>query len=360
MRIKYLFISFFLNQKVLTTIFLMVLLSSLSQLKAQESKNLEFLKRKVEIISNKIEEIEKEFNKASINIDKVEKEIESYPDEPAPKEKKELSFNKTFSNIESEDSSPLRAIDLEINKIKRLQKTFQDIQEGVNNLYNIQNNSPRTISQGYKFKDTTSISDKNKKQVRSQEENNTIKQNPRKTGTYYIAFRPSIHVANNLDYNFIHGPKGEIETEGGYGISLDLGKKIGNGEFGFSLGINNTNYSELNWLNRTYQANGESNVYQFLFSSSYRFQLSEDISLRTGGALGFAKRHDHYNISLLSPNTLNENSLILTGQLSFDFAYRILDQYLLTLGYRFSYLGESGHFGEMYLNAFELGLAWDL
>ena len=186
----------------------MVLVPSLSHLKAQESKNLEFLKRKVEIISNKIEEIEKEFNKASVNIDKVEKEIESYPDQPVPEEKKELSVNKTFSKIESENASPLRAIDLEINKIKRLQKTFQDIQEGVNKLYNIKNNSPRTIPEGYKFKDTPSISDKNKKQVRSQVKNNTIKQNPRKTGTYFIAFRPSIHLANNLDYNFLHGPKG--------------------------------------------------------------------------------------------------------------------------------------------------------
>ena len=211
----------------------MVLVPSLSHLKAQESKNLEFLKRKVEIISNKIEEIEKEFNKASVNIDKVEKEIESYPDQPVPEEKKELSVNKTFSKIESENASPLRAIDLEINKIKRLQKTFQDIQEGVNKLYNIKNNSPRTIPEGYKFKDTPSISDKNKKQVRSQVKNNTIKQNPRKTGTYFIAFRPSIHLANNLDYNFLHGPKGEIETESGYGIALDLGKKIGNSEIGF-------------------------------------------------------------------------------------------------------------------------------
>ena len=360
MRIKYLFKSIFLNQKVFTTTFLMVLVFPLCQLEAQESKNLEFLKRKVEIISNKIEEIELEFNKASINIDRVEQEIESYPDETDPKQKKKVSLNKTFSNLEPAGSSPSRVIDLEINKIKRLQKTFHDIQEGVNKLYNIKNNSSLTIAEGYNIEDIPSISDKYKKQVRSQVKNNTIKQNPRKTGTYFIAFRPSIHLANNLDYNFLHGPKGEIETESGYGISLDLGKKIGNGEFGFSLGINNTNYSELNWLNRTYQANGESNVYQFLFSSSYRFQLSDYISLRTGGALGFAKRHDHYNISLLAPNTLNENSLILTGQLSFDFAYRVLDHYLLTLGYRLSYLGKSGHFGEMYLNAFELGLAWDL
>ncbi|MDG1325164.1 MAG: hypothetical protein P8P49_05300, partial [Opitutales bacterium] len=166
MRIKYLFESIFLNQKVFTTIFLMVLVSPLCQLKAQESKNLEFLKRKVEIISNKIEEIELEFNKASINIDRVEQEIESYPEETDPKQKKKASLNKTFANLELEDSSPSRVIDLEINKIKRLQKTFQEIQEGVNKLYTIKNNSSRTIAEEYNIKDIPNISDKYKKQDR--------------------------------------------------------------------------------------------------------------------------------------------------------------------------------------------------
>ena len=139
-----------------------------------------------------------------------------------------------------------------------------------------------------------------------------------------------------------------------------MGKKLGNGDLGISLGLNQTNFRDLKWLGSTLQADGESIAYQLLFSGSYRFELSEQISLRTGGALGFANRHEHYNISLLSPSTLDEDSLTFNGQLSIAFAFQILNDFFLTTGYRFSYLGESGSFGEMYLNAFEVGLAWDL
>lgn len=362
MRVNYYFRLFVLSPKSYFILLLFIFYNHNYQLKGQDSARLQKIKRNVEIISQKIDALEHEFDQTSINIEKVEKEIaiESDLDIPEIENKKLPISNNLFAPKDLDEISSSKINNPKNQKLERLRKTFQDIQEGVNNLYQTKEGTITPSPNKYIFNNRVEGEIQIKNQDLSFNDKQIVDQIQPKRASYYIAFRPSIHFANDLDYNFIHGPKGEIQTDGGYGVSLDLGKKLGNGDLGISLGLNQTNFRDLKWLGSTLQADGESIAYQLLFSGSYRFELSEQISLRTGGALGFANRHEHYNISLLSPSTLDEDSLTFNGQLSIAFAFQILNDFFLTTGYRFSYLGESGSFGEMYLNAFEVGLAWDL
>ena len=176
----------------------------------------------------------------------------------------------------------------------------------------------------------------------------------------YLIISPSIYVSDEIDYKFTNGTTGEIDTGSGFGLHIELGKRINNWEFGLSLGFERTTLEHLLWDGNLYHANGDSISYQIMFSPGYRFHLSDYISLRTGLSLGFANRHDNYEIEFLLPRSLNDENIVFLGQLNFALAFQASQNTSLFLGYRYGYLGHSGPFDSVSNHAFEFGAVWDL
>ena len=56
----------------------------------------------------------------------------------------------------------------------------------------------------------------------------------------YLIISPSIYVSDEIDYKFTNGTTGEIDTGSGFGLHIELGKRINNWEFGLSLGFERT------------------------------------------------------------------------------------------------------------------------
>lgn len=176
----------------------------------------------------------------------------------------------------------------------------------------------------------------------------------------YLIISPSISVSDDISYKFNNGTTGEIDTGSGFGLHLDLGKKINNWEIGVSLGFERTPLDNLLWDGNLYRANGDSMSYQLIFSPGYRFHFSDSFSLRTGLSLGFANRHDNYEIEFLLPRSLNEENLVFLGQINFALAYKASQHTSLFLGYRYGYIGDSGSFDSISSHAVEFGAVWDL
>jgi hypothetical protein len=176
----------------------------------------------------------------------------------------------------------------------------------------------------------------------------------------YLIISPSISVSDDIGYKFTNGTTGEIDTGSGFGLHLDLGKKINNWEIGVSLGFERTPLDNLLWDGNLYRANGDSISYQLMFSPGYRFHFSDSFSLRTGLSLGFANRHDNYEIEFLLPRSLNEENIVFLGQINFALAYKASQHTSLFLGYRYGYLGDSGPFDSVSSHVFEFGAVWDL
>ena len=176
----------------------------------------------------------------------------------------------------------------------------------------------------------------------------------------YLIITPSVTRSNAVDYKFPSASSGEIQTNTGFGLNIELGRKINNWELGLSLGFERTPFDNLSWEGNSLSADGESTSYQLMFNPGYRFQLADSISFKTGIGLGFANRHDHLSIDLLSPRTLYEENIVFLGQIDLSLAFRLSSSTSMLIGYRYGFLENSGLFDSISSHAFEIGPIWDL
>ena len=247
-------------------------------------------------------------------------------------------------------------------ELEEIRQTFLEIQKELNILYDNGNVPEKKVVSPLNNIKFSEEDDQN-----SSHEINSDHRNPDNIFTsensgksYYFLIRPGFHILNDINLQFAHGPNGEIKTNSGYDLFFETGRKIGNLDLSIGVGFNNSELAELSWLNRKYSAHGEIDTYQFILNGNYNFLFNDHFSLRVGGGLGFASRHDHYEIGLLSPNSINERNLILTTQINFHIGFKITNSLSMITGYRFNYLGSSGSFGELFYNSFEVGMMWEL
>ena len=133
--------------------------------------------------------------------------------------------------------------------------------------------------------------------------------NKRTKGSYYLSFRPNIHNADKIHYDFNFATEGKIDVDPGFGLSFEMGKLMGNWDILCELGYENFKYGNLSWNGQNYDAKGKLSSYHFMIGAGHRLPLSEKISFNSALSLGMANRFDNYEISALSPNTLNEDGL---------------------------------------------------
>jgi len=179
-------------------------------------------------------------------------------------------------------------------------------------------------------------------------------------GSYYLAFRPNLHVAQNVDLNGIAAGSGEIETETGIGIGFELGRYLDDWEMLLSVGYDRTPLGNLNLLGTHYQGDGSVSAYHFMVGGARRFHLGDKYVLRGSVLLGMANRHDHYKLSALAPYSLEEEGMQPTASLEMLFDYEVSETLTLSGGYGLRFLGNADRFSSLVAHSIELGGVWNL
>ncbi len=179
-------------------------------------------------------------------------------------------------------------------------------------------------------------------------------------GSYYMAFRPNLHVAQDIDLKGIPAGSGEIETETGIGIGFELGRYLDDWEMLLSVGYDRTPLGNLNLLGTHYQGDGSVSAYHFMVGGARRFNLGDKYILRGSVLLGMANRHDHYKISALAPYSLEEEGMQPTASLEMLFDYKVSETLTLSGGYGLRFLGNADRFSNLVAHSIELGGVWNL
>lgn len=172
----------------------------------------------------------------------------------------------------------------------------------------------------------------------------------------YLIIRPRIHFSPDLSY---HGfsSTGTIKTNAGIGLSLDLSRDFGGFEIGASLGFAHTGLEDITLPGDSFAANGDAHHYHLSLLLGYRWALGERVVLKTGTNLGFASRHTLYDIDTLG-YSLADQSVVFLGELHLALSFDLSERAALFAGYRFSYLGDAGAFGDTHQHGLEFGSEW--
>lgn len=179
-------------------------------------------------------------------------------------------------------------------------------------------------------------------------------------GSYYLAFRPNLHIAQDIDLQGIPAGSGEIETETGIGIGFELGRYLNDWEMLLSVGYDRTPLGNLNLLGTHYQGDGSVSAYHFMVGGARRFNLGDKYVLRGSVLLGMANRHDHYKISALAPYSMEEEGMQPTASLEMLFDYKVSETLTLSGGYGLRFLGNADRFSNLVAHSIELGGVWNL
>ena len=179
-------------------------------------------------------------------------------------------------------------------------------------------------------------------------------------GSYYLAFRPNLHVAQDIDLNGIPAGSGEIETETGIGFGFELGRYLDDWEMLLSVGYDRTPLGNLNLLGTDYQGDGSVSAYHFMVGGARRFHLGDKYVLRGSVLLGMANRHDHYKLSALAPYSLEEEGMQPTASIEMLFDYEVSETLTLSGGYGLRLLGNADRFSNLIAHSIELGGVWKL
>lgn len=179
-------------------------------------------------------------------------------------------------------------------------------------------------------------------------------------GSYYLAFRPNLHVAQDIDLNGIPAGSGEIETETGIGFGFELGRYLDDWEMLLSVGYDRTPLGNLNLLGTHYQGDGSVSAYHFMVGGARRFHLGDKYVLRGSVLLGMANRHDHYKLSALAPYSLEEEGMQPTASIEMLFDYEVSETLTLSGGYGLRLLGNADRFSNLIAHSIELGGVWKL
>jgi hypothetical protein len=181
-------------------------------------------------------------------------------------------------------------------------------------------------------------------------------------GSYYLAFRPNLHLAQNIDLNGIAAGSGEIETETGIGIGFELGRYLDDWEMLLSVGYDRTPLANLTLdgaPSQNFKADGSVSAYHFMVGGARRFHLGDKYVLRGSVLLGMANRHDHYKISGL-PFSLEEEGMQPTASIEMLFDYKVSETLTLSGGYGLRFLGNADRFSNLVAHSIELGGVWNL
>ena len=176
----------------------------------------------------------------------------------------------------------------------------------------------------------------------------------RVSSSNYLIFSQNVHFSNNLDFSFPGGTTGEIYTDGGYGISLEIGRNFGLLELGFLIGYDRTRFEKVSLTATSYYGSGQSTVYKLAVHPAVHLEIGDLTSFRIGAGLGFGKRHDNFDFDIGSTQIYQEDLSFLFN-LYGSLGVKMSDYSSIFLGYRFSYLGESERFGDYGTHGIEIG-----
>lgn len=171
----------------------------------------------------------------------------------------------------------------------------------------------------------------------------------------YLIISPNFNFSRELEYSS-GGGVFEMDTETGMGMSLELGKSLGIFDLGILLGFDQVRLKNLAVSGTPYNGKGKVSSYKIALQPAIKLDFNDHLYLRFGTGLGISSRHDHFKINDGSTMVdIYEDNLCLLLNLHSSLGLQITEASSLFLGYRFSYLGESGNFEDFAIHAVEFG-----
>ena len=175
----------------------------------------------------------------------------------------------------------------------------------------------------------------------------------------YLIISPNFNFSRKLEYSR-RGAVFEMDTETGMGMSLELGKSVGIFDLGILLGFDQVRLKNLVVAGTPYNGKGKVSSYKIALQPAIKLGFNDHLYLRFGTGLGISSRHDHFKINDGSiMDEFYEDNLCLLLNLHSSLGLQITEASSLFLGYRFSYLGESGNFEDFGIHAVEIGGRFD-
>ena len=175
----------------------------------------------------------------------------------------------------------------------------------------------------------------------------------------YLIISPNFNFSRELEYSS-GGGVFEMDTETGMGMSLELGKSVGIFDLGILLGFDQVRLKNLAVAGTPYNGKGKVSSYKIALQPAIKLGFNDHLYLRFGTGLGISSRHDHFKINDGSTMIdIYEDNLCLLLNLHSSLGLQITEASSLFLGYRFSYLGESGNFEDFGIHAVEIGGRFD-
>jgi len=198
---------------------------------------------------------------------------------------------------------------------------------------------------------------------------------------YYVIFNYGIQLGSEIDvsHSSLGGISGEIETDLGYGMSVEFGYSMGMLELGIITGFNHQEVDSFSGNvgtdSGTSPGDGEISNYYIAIRPNYIHEFTNAMALRAGTSLGFSSRHNHFESNdinsyasalstFFSPGVPLPNPVFHEEKLCFLWDFHTTLQWALWVsggilfGYRFAYVTGTGDFGGQVANSFEFGGRW--
>ena len=117
----------------------------------------------------------------------------------------------------------------------------------------------------------------------------------KKMGSYYFSFSSNRNFSSDIKVNTLTG-SAELDSNVGFGFSLEMGRSFGAFELGLSTGFDYMGLGDMRLGNLSVSGKGESSVYHVAAKPSLVLELNNRLFLKSGLLLGLASRQSEYEV----------------------------------------------------------------
>lgn len=177
-------------------------------------------------------------------------------------------------------------------------------------------------------------------------------------GSYYLLPFVSLAIPSSVTLDLPAGAQSKIETEVGYAMGFNLGRRWGNwiGEIHFDYGkVEFGNYSAAELI---VPATGESEIMVIGARFGHGLPLGEKGFLRMGLGVGFGSREDTV-VPARDVDPVSSDHSVFTYDASLGLGYAFSENFSGHLGYRFLGTNNNENFGPLRNHLVELALGAD-
>jgi len=154
----------------------------------------------------------------------------------------------------------------------------------------------------------------------------------KKKGSYYFSFASNRNFASDIKVNTLTG-SAELDSNIGFGFSLEMGRSFGAFELGLSTGFDYMGLGDMRLGNLSVSGKGESSVYHLAAKPSLVLDLNDRLFLKSGLLLGLASRQSEYEVISVGFKESGQDLSMIWG-VHLGAYFTLSDHYQLFASYR--------------------------